>query len=976
MSHSHASWLSTAVTALALVILGGCDAPTGTPSINTETALNTPLVQEKTFTFLGGPKSDVEPLIDTTTSEFDSLFTVDSESKDISVVQEIDDFDIGSLEGTLDEAAGDLAVSNTFEETLIGNGDLITQEVSTAFEEQNDAFTNASDPGAESTPPIFDQNGDNEITVDFPAPGVSTGNVLPAPQFGAVDATGATVLSVTPTDANTDIDGPLNEITFTLTNRGTNELTCDDTSAEITCSSGEAPVIVVEGADGSSSNQKSFGTGPLGRGASATATVDVSTLTLGDLTPNEPGNEAQYRLFMKGTNSSNTAELEIDLTRFEYQEATVNEPENVEISASATRLGIVGGDSNFEALTADQGTLSLEVERGNSGLDDFSTNIGNVSIQNVEIPGFAPSSFSETFIDGSPGGNAIDVAGRDLAQTIDIDNLTATPEPGDPLTLSADDVYTISIDGTVRIQTLYFRPDGEMVQTEGTVSIQSDQVDLQKGDLVEVTNALIETEQLDLQPDIAFDTLTFNYPDLLRGPDFQPEDSLQVRFVQNPDPDDPFEFDADRLQGQGFDVTLDENLQIRPDKDNAVRFRLSGRLVDASDADVRGPDVEGIASAGDGVQATTTIGDFGIQKIDVSDADRFTVDVTSDENGDGQLNLADDTEAETASFDGFEGISDQVDDLELADTNLDFSVTTRNLTKADAQLYAAIQGKNETESTFLAGEQGPEFDRSVSSADLNPFEAEIVNGSSPVPAGSLIGFEVEREDASLGASVSGQSTSNSAPLPINNENSNVSDFVNTLPTEIRFAGQAEMNTGGGALRLQAPIELDAGFMLNVPLHIKDRFVLRDTIEEDLSDLEDVTDPEEDLSISTAELQFSYTNGLPLGVDVKMIVVDQSGAPVQTFNENFDNPDFRLKPAPKETRDGPASGTRSGEFVFNLGDTQEQLRTLADGEEIRLELNMDQDGSEEGGAVARLRADDQLTINQIRLNVKASIQTGN
>jgi hypothetical protein len=143
----------------------------------------------------------------------------------------------------------------------------------------------------------------------------------------------------------------------------------------------------------------------------------------------------------------------------------------------------------------------------------------------------------------------------------------------------------------------------------------------------------------------------------------------------------------------------------------------------------------------------------------------------------------------------------------------------------------------------------------------------------------------------------------------------------------------------------------------------------------LSDLEDVTDPEENLSISKAELQFSYTNGLPLGADVKMKVVDAKGDSVRTFNPDFDDPDFRLKPAPKEDGDGPAAGTRSGEFVFTLGDTQKALHNLADGEEIRLELDMDQDGSEDGGAVARFRADDQLTINQIRLNVDASVQTG-
>ena len=108
------------VTALVLLLLAGCDMPTGEPSINTEVEVNAPVAAQKTFSFLGGDKSEFEPLIDTTTSDFDSLFTVGDAQKDISIVQRVDNFDIGTLNGALSNASGDLSFeSRDFAETFI-----------------------------------------------------------------------------------------------------------------------------------------------------------------------------------------------------------------------------------------------------------------------------------------------------------------------------------------------------------------------------------------------------------------------------------------------------------------------------------------------------------------------------------------------------------------------------------------------------------------------------------------------------------------------------------------------------------------------------------------------------------------------------------------------------------------------------------------------------------------------------------------
>ncbi|WP_251939371.1 hypothetical protein [Salinibacter ruber] len=487
---------------------------------------------------------------------------------------------------------------------------------------------------------------------------------------------------------------------------------------------------------------------------------------------------------------------------------------------------------------------------------------------------------------------------------------------------------------------------------------------------VELGPTTIEVQNITSSPTApggVFDSLRFTYPDIRVEP-YGEDNQLVVDFVENPCGSGPCgsngEYERD-ISGDGFRIDL-EGARIYPDKPNidengTVTFKIGGQV----NPDLTVKDDDKISFG-----ASTSFKNFKIREIDVDQAKPFAVDITPNENG-GDINVANDNEVRTAAFDGFGGITDRVDGLKLADVSLTFQVETGNLASTDAQVYAAIQGTNETNQIYLRGTEDQNMsrgaDRNVSSL---PFSAAFTENGVSLQNESLIKLGVGLEEAALGETVR-------TPLLVDGDNSNVADFVNTLPTEVRLAGQAELNTDGGGLQVRKPIALDANFSLNVPLRIRDRFVVRDTIDADLSDLNDLTDPEEDVNISTAELQFSYTNGLPLGADVKMVIVDAAGSVIEPrFNRDFDNDNFRIEPAAKD-KDGAAAAPSSGTFVFTLGSTQEALRALAEGDKIRLAFNMDQAGSGGGSeAAARLRADDQLTLNRVRLEADASIQTGN
>ncbi|MCS3641828.1 hypothetical protein [Salinibacter ruber] len=511
------------------------------------------------------------------------------------------------------------------------------------------------------------------------------------------------------------------------------------------------------------------------------------------------------------------------------------------------------------------------------------------------------------------------------------------------------------------------------VSAKADIPVRGSRVAFRKSqnNYVELGPTTIEVQNITSSPTApggVFDSLRFTYPDIRIEP-YGEDNQLVVDFVENPCGSGPCGSNGEyeRDMGDGFRIDL-KGARIYPDKPNidengTVTFKIGGQV---------NPDLMVKNDDKISLRASTSFDNFEIREIDVDEAKPFTVAVTPNENG-GDINVANDNEVRTAAFDGFEGITDRVDGLKLADVSLTFQVETANLASTDAQVYAAIQGTNETNQIYLRGTEDQNMsrgaDRNVSPLPSSDAFATFTENGSPLPNDSLIKLGVGLGGASLGET---ERTS----LVVDGDNSNVADFVNALPTEVRLAGQAEINTDGGNLRVRKPIALDANFSLDVPLRIRDRFVVRDTIDADLSDLNDLTDPEEDVNISTAELQFSYTNGLPLGADVKMTIVDDKGSAVRKFNDKFDNDSFRIEPAAKD-EDGAAAAPSSGTFVFTLGSTQEDLRALAEGDKIRLAFNMDQAGSGGGSeAAARLRADDQLTLNRVRLEADASIQTGN
>lgn len=890
-----------AFSVLILFALMGCDIPTSGPSFEAETGVNSPVVMNKTFSLLGGADSPHEPLIDTTTSEFDSLFTVAESDQSISIEEEVSSFDFGSVNQALDEATTGLGVEAAVEKSILQGSGLGTQDVSAQLTKEN------------SVPPPTTATARTEPATDAAIPFPTS--FLQVPDLEAANIDADKVKSATFTDELSYQGGPVNRITFRLRNEGTGSLTLTD-------GRGNPPRIHLIDKNDALIAERAFGA-KIGPGESDTVEVRVDGETLGE--------KAEIELTIDG-NDPTADELDIELSPLRYREALLGGVSNVGITASddvSTRSG--SGDAQFAGIEVQDGTLQLEV----SNQFAFPIQIDDLRLtnhlQNSALPDSFPSlSVSERALYIPPGDTepfTVDLADRGLAESIDVQLDGGLAGDQTEVRVSASDRLTVSAGGGVTVGALYFWPGGEQVSASGSVNVGQDRISFDRPeDFVELSEGTLALNQLVNESTIQFESLSLTFPDLTRQ-----GTPLTVPL-------------------QDFPRSLEKDLgdfRLSPTQ-NEIAYTLEGTLETISSPT---SSTLRVVRAADSVRTNVSVRDLKVQALEAT-VDPFSVDVTEDANGDGQLDLSDDREARQASFGSFDGLPKRIEGLELTGTEL----TVRTMTDlgTDVQLVAALQGRGGEARPFLAGED-PEKSVSAASAMGDDF----YKGSSQIAKENLIQFGID------GAASDDPVTRRTQLTP---ENSTVDEFLNAFPSSLRFVAQARL-TGGenGRVRLRRPLTFETGLSVAVPVQVQGGFVIRDTIDADFSALNDVTDPSNDITVSNAELRVRYANGIPLGANAELIVLDEGGAKVLTLPGEDDM--LRLKP-PAKAEDGTADGSRTGTSVLTL--SVDQLRALTDGQQVALRLTMDQ---ADAGSAATLRATDTIELS-LEAKVETSVSVNN
>lgn len=367
---------------------------------------------------------------------------------------------------------------------------------------------------------------------------------------------------------------------------------------------------------------------------------------------------------------------------------------------------------------------------------------------------------------------------------------------------------------------------------------------------VELESGTINIEPIINGLDLTIESLNISFPGI-RSSD-QEADSLVISYTNEGGVDSRI-VRSSQSAAQSVDLTGYRLYALN----NEVSYNISAVTENTQDAAPE--DQTRIINENDEISSSVEIVDLKIATA-FGEIQPQTVTLGEDDpsNGTDILDLSNDSEVEITSIDGLEDISSQIDGLEFTQASL--SINYESNIGVPTTIYAAFLGTNgEGEEVFLRGKAGQNAEVELG----DPIDGILRDGVQLLPE-QMIKFELE-------PSVSGGLETFS--LTFDSTNSTVTDFLNNLPSEIRFVGKAIVNEDGTEATITAPLEFDPKISVDLPLAFR---TSNETIFEDTTAVDAFADfptPQDDANFTEGILQISYENGLPLGFALSIAFID-------------------------------------------------------------------------------------------------------
>jgi hypothetical protein len=252
------------------------------------------------------------------------------------------------------------------------------------------------------------------------------------------------------------------------------------------------------------------------------------------------------------------------------------------------------------------------------------------------------------------------------------------------------------------------------------------------------------------------------------------------------------------------------------------------------------------------------------------------------------------------------------------------------------------------EPVYLAGKEG----RDTYVNDIEKAEGLYADGVQ-LDAGQLIGFTVEPAP--------GETHSHS--FTFDRDNSNIVEFLNHLPSEIRFIGKSDLNRDQVEGTIVNPVVFEPAIALDIPLAIQtlEEAVYTDTITQELDGLPGEDD---DLVIEEGTLYVIYRNHFPVNVSLKLEFLDANNEQITTV------PLQGEEAVAIRAADTTPAGFSVGEGYSNriaISLNNEQLRNLNRTENVSFSLGLMTFEQQE----VRLRSTDHISVS---LNAKFILES--
>lgn len=341
-----------------------------------------------------------------------------------------------------------------------------------------------------------------------------------------------------------------------------------------------------------------------------------------------------------------------------------------------------------------------------------------------------------------------------------------------------------------------------------------------------------------------------------------------------------------------------------------------------------------------------------LNNLEVSRAEGYVVPkmvmLNEDQTNDGQDNIDvfNNNEAETTDIDAISELSDRVSGLTFKNPILTTFYNT-NL-GVNTTIYAVIAGTDSKGNTeFLSGVDGSQHQ--VQSSEI-PSELKV-NGQT-AEADQVIKFSIktaENPDPEQGEPGSNEFNANNTSSPA---------FFSNLPSKIRFIGAAKVNEKQESGIIVNPIIFEPTLGLDLPLNFSaDGATFKDALDADLSDLPGEEDKQ---NLSEATLTLNYTNGLPLGLDLLITMIDADGEEI-TRKE-----DIKMDGAEVDSN-GFVTQPVNGKMDISF--SEDVLKDLNKTRKMKLDMTINTTQKQS----VRIKNDDAITLQiEMKTNVTSTV----
>ena len=495
---------------------------------------------------------------------------------------------------------------------------------------------------------------------------------------------------------------------------------------------------------------------------------------------------------------------------------------------------IVNGSIVFEF----QNQLGFDLDELNMELYSDTQSLGTLSVSNFTH--LSDRTETLTLADENLAGSGVDLQNINVNVDISWSAQQLQDDPGDLIVqdIRGEDLIASQVDAIIPSQEFYTSGNTSFSEDEFLFTEQDHYVEIATGELLvnEILNSI----------DVDIEQLQISFP-ALRVPPYTQSDSLVIRFSGDS------KIQRNSTTPYSRSVSLDD-VRIYA-TNNMIDYNIFAITEDTQASE--GSDSRVINST-DKLNAEVGLSDLVVREVFGIVQNRQVLlnrDVASDG---ATAELMNDLEAEVIDIDGIDEISRRVQGIEFTQASL--NVFYRTNVNISTSVVAAFLGKDANGNEFfLKGEPGTSTE--VLSSDQT--EKLIMNGA-PIAKQNLIKFTIDGS----------QTPQDVLSMRFDRTNSNITEFFNRLPVEIRFIGLADINKNGETGRITNPVEFSPSISVNIPLALRaDGATFTDTTSADLSDL---PGPDDESELEEGALKIHYTNGIPLGVNLQLEMLDETG----------------------------------------------------------------------------------------------------